>query len=283
MFGLVDCNNFYASCERVFKPSVNDQPVVVLSNNDGCVIARSQEAKDLGIKMGAPAFMLEGLIKEHGVQVFSSNYVLYGDLSARVMNTLAVVFPQVEVYSIDEAFVDLRGMEVEAIEDLCRKARSLVRQWTGITVSIGVAPSKTLAKVANKLAKSEKWRDGVYVLQDDGERLAALKRFPLADIWGIGRQHAQRLSAIGLQTAFDVSQLQLGWVQKNMTVQGVRLVKELNGIPCGKWRNALPRRRLLLLGHFLECSRNMRISLRLSPLMRIAVRPNSGRRAVWQH
>ncbi len=232
MFGLVDCNNFYASCERVFKPSVNDQPVVVLSNNDGCVIARSQEAKDLGIKMGAPAFMLEGLIKEHGVQVFSSNYVLYGDLSARVMNTLAVVFPQVEVYSIDEAFVDLRGMEVEAIEDLCRTARSLVRQWTGITVSIGVAPSKTLAKVANKLAKLEKWRDGVYVLQDDGERLAALKRFRL-EISGVSEDNlCPKIECYsGLQTAYDVSQLQLGWVQKNMTIQGVRLVKELNGIP----------------------------------------------------
>lgn len=221
--GLCDCNNFYVSCERVFNPKLEGQPVVVLSNNDGCAIARSNEAKALGIKMGAPVFQIQGLLDQHQVQVFSSNYALYGDLSNRVMQTLQNFTPAVEVYSIDEAFLSLSGdVSAAAIATI----QTTVKRWTGIPVSIGLATTKTLAKIANRQAKQ---RDGVYILKHPEAVLAEL---PVADVWGIGRQSTKKLQAHGITTALDLQQADLKWIRRQMGIVGVRIVQELRGIPC---------------------------------------------------
>ncbi|MDO9631963.1 MAG: Y-family DNA polymerase, partial [Humidesulfovibrio sp.] len=230
LFALVDCNNFYASCERLFRPELRGKPVVVLSNNDGCVIARSNEAKALGIPMGAPAFQWEHLFRKQGVAVFSSNFPLYGDLSARVMSVLADMSPQVEVYSIDEAFLDLSGVAHPVA--LCRDIRAQVLRWTGIPVSIGLAHTKTLAKAANRRAKKDATLNGVFDHTAETDSDALLSGMDVGDVWGIGPRHAKRLMARGVRTALDFSRLPADWVRREMTVVGLQLKLELSGISC---------------------------------------------------
>ena len=232
MFALVDCNNFYASCERVFKPNLNGKPVVVLSNNDGCVIARSNEAKEVGVPMGAPAFKFKELFKNHHIHVFSSNYALYGDMSSRVMNLLSSYTPDIEVYSIDEAFLKFDGFDWYDLEKHGKEIRYNVTKSTGIPVSIGIAPTKSLAKVATRIAKKfTKKTGGVYVIDSKEKRIKALKWVAIGDVWGIGRQHAQKLTAKGVNTAFDFINLSEDWIKKNMSVVGLRLKRDLEGIP----------------------------------------------------
>jgi DNA polymerase V len=232
MYALTDCNNFYASCERVFNPKLEGKPVVVLSNNDGCAIARSNEAKALGIQMGAPAFQLRDIVKKHKVHVFSSNYALYGDMSDRVMKVLGQFTPDIEIYSIDEAFLDFSDFLHTDLNAYARHMRNTVRQWTGIPVSVGIAPTKTLAKLANRLAKKSVKANGVLVLREPAHIKAALQRTSVGDVWGIGRQHTRFLSRHGIHTAYDLSQASEGWVQKHMHITGLRTLLELNGKPC---------------------------------------------------
>ncbi len=231
MFALVDCNNFYASCERIFQPQLEGKPIAILSNNDGCVIARSNEAKALGLPMGAPAFQYQNFFRAHRVHVFSSNYPLYGDMSNRVMNILKQFTPQVEVYSIDEAFLQFEGFDQHDMANYGKQMKSRVQKWTGMPVSIGFGPSKALAKVANKIAKKFAERTGgVYVIDNEEKRLKALKWLPIDDVWGIGRQHSKRLQQLQVKTAYDFTQLSDAWVRKNMTVVGLRLKKDLEGV-----------------------------------------------------
>lgn len=230
MFALVDCNNFYASCERVFRPELNGVPIVVLSNNDGCVIARSNEAKALGIKMGAPAFEYEKEFENKGVKVFSSNYALYGDMSSRVMAILSTFTPDVEVYSIDEAFLQFDGFAHFDLQAIGDEMRRLVTKGTGIPICIGFAPTKALAKVANKIAKKfQHTTNGVYVIENEIQIQRAIQWTKIEDVWGIGRQHAKRLNALGVYTALDFTKMNQGWIQKNMSIVGLRLQHELAG------------------------------------------------------
>lgn len=227
MVGLIDCNNFYASCERLFRPELNGKPVVVLSNNDGCIIARSNEAKALGFKMGDVFHLVQDKIKEHQVHVFSSNYALYGDMSARVMTILARFSPKVEVYSIDECFADMTGFA--DLDSYAHTIRNTVIRNTGIPVSVGIAPSKTLAKLANRMCKKT---GGTCVLESDEEITAALKDFEVGDLWGIGRRYAKKLNEFGVLTALDLRNLPLEFVKEKLTIQGVRMWYELHGKPC---------------------------------------------------
>jgi len=232
MFALIDCNNFYASCERVFRPDLIGKPVVVLSNNDGCVIARSNEAKALGVPMGAPAFKFEKHFTENNIHVFSSNYALYGDMSQRVMDTLSDFCPDIEIYSIDEAFLKFTGFENYNFKEYGERIRHKVTKGTGIPISVGFAPTKALAKVANKIAK--KFADktkSVHVIDTEELRIKALKWLPIEDVWGIGRQHSKRLQAQGVKTAYDFTQLPDEWIKKQMAIVGLRLKRELEGIP----------------------------------------------------
>ncbi|HEY5591402.1 MAG TPA: Y-family DNA polymerase [Paludibacter sp.] len=232
LFGLLDCNNFYASCERVFNPSLNGKPIVVLSNNDGCVIARSTEAKALGIPMGEPAYKLKELIESNQVSVFSSNYVLYGDMSHRVMNTIAEFIPDMEVYSIDEAFLLLDGFENIDLKAFGEKLTRTVHHNTGIPVSLGIAPTKTLAKVANKFAKKYPNYKGVCLIDTDEKREKALKLTDIGDVWGIGRRYAKTLRYHSINTAWDFTQRTKGWVRHTMGVVGERTWLELHGTSC---------------------------------------------------
>ena len=232
MFALVDCNNFYASCERVFDPRLERRPIVVLSNNDGCVIARSNEAKALGIAMGEPAFKKEDVYAKHNVAVFSSNFALYGDMSQRVMRTLAQHSAAMEIYSIDEAFLDCSGLTADGLDRFGSQLRKTVKQWTGIPVSIGVAPTKTLAKVANHIAKRLPDNSGVCVLEKEETIEYCLKKLPVEKLWGVGRRYALFLRSWGINTAWDLRRMPEGWVKENMTVVGLRLQKELKGEPC---------------------------------------------------
>ncbi len=232
-FALVDCNNFYASCERLFQPDLRDRPVVVLSNNDGCVIARSNEAKVLGIPMGAPLFKIRRLIEEHGITVRSSNYALYGDISERVMSVLGSQAPAHEIYSIDECFLDLDRLAVGNLTDWCRELRCRTQQWTGIPVSIGVGPTKTLAKVANRLAKKSTKVRGVLDLTHHPEWIIpALCKTAVGDVWGIGRRWSAMLEERGIHTAHDLASAQDGWVRQRMGIVGLRTVHELRGLVC---------------------------------------------------
>lgn len=230
MYALIDCNNFYASCERVFNPRLIGNPVVVLSNNDGCVIARSNEAKAIGIPMGAPAFLNEEVFKKNKVHVFSANFALYGDMSQRVMNIVRSFCEKVEVYSIDEAFLDFGLSHVDDIDICCQEIRKTVLAKTGIPISIGIAPTKALAKIGNKIAKKfpEK-TNHVHTLDIDEKRHKALKWLPVSEIWGIGRQHAKRLEKVGVKTAYDYTLLDDNWIQQNMSIVELRLKKELLG------------------------------------------------------
>lgn len=232
MYALLDCNNFYASCERVFRPDLVGKPIVVLSNNDGCVIARSNEAKALGIPMGAPAFEYEESFIKYGIEVFSANFALYGDMSNRVMSILNEFSPDIEIYSIDEAFIRLKGFEHFDLLSHFQNARKKVSQGTGIPVSIGIAPTKALAKVANRIAKKYAERTGnVYLMDSEEKRIKALKWLKIEDVWGIGGQHAKRLKTLGVRTAYDFTCLTDSWVQKHLSIVGLRLKRDLSGIP----------------------------------------------------
>ena len=233
LFGLADCNNFYCSCERVFHPDLIGKPVVVLSNNDGCVIARSEESKALGIKMGDVFYQVKDKLEQNDVAVFSSNYNLYGDMSRRVMSLLSRYSPKVDVYSIDEAFLDFTGMGTsEELTEYCRKMVRHIGKGTGIPISLGIAPTKTLAKMASKFAKKHKGYEGVCLMDTDEKREKALKLFDVADVWGIGHRSVEKLNYYGIKTAWDLTQKSESWVRKEMTVTGVRTWKELRGESC---------------------------------------------------
>jgi len=234
MKAIVDCNSFYASCEKVFRPELENRPIVVLSNNDGCIIARNDEAKQLGIPMGAPFFKAKGLIEQQNISVFSSNYALYGDMSRRVMLTLADINPLIEVYSVDEAFLDLSNIAFENLEEYGRFVKQKVAIWTGIPVSVGIAQTKTLAKIANRLSKKNKRSSsGVMILPNTEVEKAALSATGVEDVWGVGRRYARFLRLNGIENALQLSQKSESWAHKNLGgVVGVRLIRELNGIPC---------------------------------------------------
>ena len=231
MYGLVDCNNFYVSCERVFNPSLKDRPVVVLSNNDGCIIARSNEAKALGIPMGAPLHSYKALIKQNKVLVYSSNYTLYGDMSSRVMNSLNYFVPDMEIYSIDEAFLSLKKFNNKTLLDEMFTIRQSIYQWTGIPVSIGVGPTKTLAKLANRMAKKYS-SNGIYILTISNQLTNILNDIQLEDIWGISKGWANRLKSIGINNPFQLQQSDPRKVRKLISVVGERIVYELRGNSC---------------------------------------------------
>lgn len=232
MFALADCNNFFASCERVFRPDLNGKPVIVLSNNDGCAVARSNEAKALGIKMGDPYFKIRHIVERYGVAVFSSNFALYGDMSHRVQELLHGFAPSVEQYSIDEAFLDLRGMHIDDPDAFAKSISATCRRCTGIPVSVGIAPSKTLAKIASKLCKQyPKLRGGCYMHRpQDIEKV--LRKFPVADVWGIGRKSVKKLEAMNIRTAWDYAMLPENAVRKQFALPGWRTWTELRGTPC---------------------------------------------------
>ena len=232
VFALVDCNNFYASCERLFNPKLAGQPIVVLSNNDGCVVARSNEAKALGIQMGVPEFQIRPLLQAHHVHVFSSNYRLYGDLSQRVMETLEQFSPDLEIYSIDEAFVSLGGFERRNLTDYGRQIRKTVKQWTGLPVSVGIAETKTLAKLANRVAKRTADTDGVFDLLACQDREALFDGVAVGDVWGIGPSSARLLTQQGITTVLQLCQADEHWIRKHLGVVGVRILAELRGQSC---------------------------------------------------
>ncbi|RZK31387.1 MAG: Y-family DNA polymerase [Hymenobacter sp.] len=239
MFGLVDANNFYVSCERVFQPRYENRAVVVLSNNDGNVVSRSAEVKALGIPMGVPYFEVKELLKAHNAAVFSSNYALYGSMSARVMYCLAQRVPALEIYSIDEAFLDLHGLEqhltpyLGRLDELAQTLRADVKRRTGIPTCVGVAPTKTLAKLANRLAKKLPELDGVLYLDTTERQAWALRQVAVGDVWGIGRQYAAKLTAAGIDSASDLARVSEAWARKHLGgVVGARLVQELQGQPC---------------------------------------------------
>ncbi len=232
IFALVDCDNFYASCERVFNPQLAGKPVLVLGNNDGVVVARSNEAKALGIPMGVPAFKYRDLIRRHNIQTFSSNYALYGDMSQRVMETLQQFSPEVEVYSIDEAFLSLAGVDARTRTEYGRTIRATVKQWTGIPVSVGIAETKTLAKIAGHLAKRSPDAAGVLDLTAWPDRDDLLTTVPVEDVWGIGPNYARRLTQHGITTARALRDAGDPWIRQQMGVVGLRTVHELRGISC---------------------------------------------------
>lgn len=231
MYALIDCNNFYASCERAFNPKLIGKPVVVLSNNDGCVIARSNEAKEF-VPMGAVAFKYKDIFKQHNIAVFSSNYPLYGDMSQRVMNILSTYTPDIEVYSIDEAFLQFKGFENWDLQDYGLGIKTKVKQYTQIPISIGIAPTKALSKIANKIAKKfEDRTKGVYCIDTEEKRIKALKWTKIEDVWGIGRRISKKLKGIGVHTAFQFTLLPEEYVRKQFSVVGLRLKHELQGKP----------------------------------------------------
>ncbi len=245
IFALVDCNSFYVSCERVFNPAVNQKPVVVLSNNDGCVISRSNEAKRIGIGMGAPIFKCRDLVKAHDVQVFSANFVLYGDMSNRVMAVLSGFTPNLEIYSIDEAFLSLQGFEHLGLEDYAREIRKVVKRQTGIPVSIGVAPTKTLAKVANHYAKDHPETNGVFTLMREEEIEIILSQTAVGEVWGIGKEKAIFLERNGMKTASELRNAPDEWIKKHLTIVTLRTVWELRGISCLSMEEVQPNKKAI--------------------------------------
>jgi len=231
VFTLVDCNNFYASCERVFNPGLEGRPIVVLSNNDGCVVARSNEAKALGIGMGVPAFKVKGVLEKNSVEVFSSNYALYADMSHRVMRTLSTFTPEMEVYSIDEAFLNLAGFTC-SLTNCGRKIQNTVKKWTGIPVSIGIAHTKTLAKIAGRIAKRSAKADGVLDLTDSPYIDKALAQIDVYDVWGVGRRNGRKLKRAGINDALSLKNADTEWIKRKFGVMELRTVYELRGICC---------------------------------------------------
>ncbi len=249
MKAIVDCNSFYCSCERLFRPDLRNKPVVVLSNNDGCIVSRTDEAKKLGVGMAAPYYQNKEIIEQNDIAVFSSNYNLYGDLSMRVMDTLRELVgeEQVEVYSVDEAFLDLDNLSGNALQEAAVHIKETVEQWTGIAVSVGVGPSKVLSKVANRLSKKDKQgTKGVLVL-DTGEKIKeALQRTAVDDLWGVGRQYAIKLHHLGIDDGWQLRNMPEDWAQKNMGgVVGVRMIKELNGLSCIPMKDPLETKKMI--------------------------------------
>jgi len=239
MIALIDCNNFYVSCERVFNPSLKGKPVIILSNNDGCTVARSDEAKALGIEMGTPAFMIKELIRNNDVRVYSSNYTLYGDMSARVMRVVNEFVPRTEIYSIDEIFADLSSLKSTDCTALTTEIRNAVMHCTGIPITIGVAQTKTLAKMANRYAKKTRSDEGIYSADEEWKLRDILNTTSIKDVWGIGEQYDKLLKRNGFLTAADFIKAPEEWVRKEMAVVGLRLQKELKGIPCMRWEDEL--------------------------------------------
>ncbi|GAA0685454.1 hypothetical protein GCM10009104_08820 [Marinobacterium maritimum] len=233
VFALVDCNNFYASCERLFRPDLAGKPIVVLSNNDGCIVARSAEAKALGIKMGVPVYQVERYLQQHDVAVFSSNYALYADMSARVMSILEELAPRVEIYSIDEAFLDLTGIDsIQSLDAFGTRIRQQVGQHTGIRVCVGIAPSKTLAKLANHAAKQYPATGGVVDLTNPERQRRLLALVPVSEVWGVGRRLRQRLETDGIRTALDLASANPKSIRQQYSVVLEQTVRELNGESC---------------------------------------------------
>ena len=232
VFGLIDCNNFYVSCERVFRPDLEGVPVIVLSNNDGNAISRSNESKALGVKMGDPEFKIRDLIKRENIRVFSSNYALYGDLSRRVNDTLTSMVPNIETYSIDESFLNLGEFAAPGVEPLARALRERVSRWVGIPTCVGLGPTKTLAKVANFIAKKRPQYDGVCDLRSASIRAELLPTVPVDEVWGIGSASAAKLARLGVQTAADLAAMKPDDARALMSVTGGRVVYELRGISC---------------------------------------------------
>lgn len=232
MYGLCDCNNFFVSCERLFNPGLEGKPVIVLSNNDGCVISRSNEAKRLGIGMGQPFYQLKELVERAHVEVFSTNFVLYGDMSDRVIYLLREAAPAIEVYSIDEAFLNFTGVPQHKLSQMGVELSCRIKRYTGIPVSIGIAPTKTLAKIASKLCKSYPKLNGSCFMYREEDIAKVLKKFPIGDVWGIGRRHLKFLSDYGIITAADFASMSPYWIRKQFTITGLRTWKELHGEPC---------------------------------------------------
>lgn len=247
MKAIVDCNSFYAACERVFKPSLHGKPVVVLSNNDGCIVSRTDEAKALGIKMAGPYYEAKEILKQHKVAVFSSNYHLYGDMSWRVMETLRMLCDHVEVYSVDEAFADLDSIAESAIWDYGLHIRNTVEQWTGLPVSVGIAPTKTLAKIANCIAKKNKIpTQGTVALLTPEQICCALENTLVQDVWGVGCRSTEKLKWFGIDTAWKLRNMSEEWARKNLGgVVGVRLIKELRGEPCIEMKDPLETKKMI--------------------------------------
>lgn len=250
MYAIVDCNSFYCACERLFVPSLYNKPVVVLSNNDGCIVSRTDEAKAMGIGMAGPYYQNKEAIERNRVAVFSSNYNLYGDLSMRVMNTLRSIAGEahVEVYSVDEAFINLHHVPLHELAHITRQLKERTEQWTGIHVSVGVAPTKVLSKVANRLAKKNKQSTNCIMVLDTPDKIAeALQRTDVADVWGVGGRYAYKLKEFyNIQTAWQLSKLNAEWARKNLGgVVGVRLINELNGIPCIEMKDPLETKKMI--------------------------------------
>ncbi len=234
IFALIDCNNFFCSCERVFNPKLKNKPVAVLSNNDGCIVARSNEVKALGIPMGCPVYQVESIINQHNIQIFSANFPLYADFSSRVMNILSQFTPRMEIYSIDEAFLYLTHLRQENLTEYCHNIRDTVEKWTGIPISIGIAPTKTLAKAANKFAKKNSELKGVMNFFDTKDLDSYLQKLEVIDIWGIGRKLSKKLNMSGIYTAYQLKNMPDPWIKKNLNVSVLRTVLELQGTPCIK-------------------------------------------------
>lgn len=249
-YAMVDCNNFYVSCERVFDATLAGRPVVVLSNNDGCVIARSNEAKALEIEIGDPVFKRKDFFARHGVRLLSSNYALYGDMSARVMQVLARFSPDVEPYSIDEAFLRIPPLPRDELRTLAEAIRRTVLRWTGIPVCVGVARTKTLSKLANRLAKKTPGSGGVWLLDDPADVAARLAQIAVGDVWGIGPRHAKFLQDRGIGTALQLARQPRDWVRRHLTIQGLHVALELAGEPCIPFEDHPPPARSLM------CSRS---------------------------
>ncbi|MCX6256818.1 MAG: Y-family DNA polymerase [Bacteroidia bacterium] len=243
LFALADCNNFYVSCERVFNPSLEKHPVIVLSNNDGCVVARSNEAKNLGIKMGTPEFQIRQVIKNNNVAVFSSNYALYGDMSKRVMNILSQFCPKLEIYSIDEAFLDFSGININNTIKNASEIRSKVLQWSGIPLTLGIAATKTLAKVASKEGKKNS--SGIYQINEDTDLVRLLQAISVEDVWGIGRKISEKLKMNNIHNALQLRNADQKWMRKQFGVAGLRIVKELLGESCLPLEEVLPSRKMI--------------------------------------
>lgn len=247
LFALVDCNNFYASCEKLFRPDLAGKPVIVLSNNDGCVVALSREAKALGIKMGVPAFQIRQLTEQHQVAVFSSNYALYADLSQRVMRTLEQLVPGVEMYSIDEAFLDLAGLDSHHnLTELGQHIRQQVGQWTGITVCVGIAPTKTLAKLANHAAKAWPATKGAVDLTSKERQRKLMALLPVADVWGIGYRSARHLQTLGITTALQLADAPPEFIRQHFSVITELTARELRGEPCLEVEQLAPPKKAIM-------------------------------------
>lgn len=234
IFGIIDANNFYVSCEQVFNPKLKNKPVIVLSNNDGCVISRSQEAKDLGIKMGQPFFEIKDLVEKHKVHVFSSNFTLYSDMSYRFHEILSIFFPKIEIYSVDESFLDLTSLRNYDLYSYLKFVKEEIYKWIKIPTCIGVGRTKTLAKLANEYAKKNKKNDGIYIALDKKSEKEILKNSKVEDIWGIGEKTARFLKKNNIYTAYNFIEQNDYWIRKNLKITGLKTLYELKGIPCIK-------------------------------------------------